>query len=294
MKFGIGTYSFGGVASFLGLGPTLLEKFQTIKSLGFDTVELLAVDLARNSVEDIKKWLDETGLEVTSVHAEPTEEVVRKMAALGGKAVIWPSTPMGSAAEAIEVAHILDDMAEMAAPYGIKIGYHNHSSEFFFDEGKCLLEHLLDNSTKCFAQLDCGWAQNGGMYPPYFIRKYRDRIVSIHVKENNHVSGPGARPASRHGEDPQRPPMPDTASMTLEQKQQLLKDMEARFAAMKRPVLQGKMGEPDSNMDWKEIKKALDEQSFEAFWIVEREDFYGDNHDQCLADDSAWLHANIQ
>ena len=70
--------------------------------------------------------------------------------------------------------------------------------------------------------------------------------------------------------------------------------MEARFAAMKRPVLQGKMGEPDSNMDWKEIKKALDEQSFEAFWIVEREDFYGDNHDQCLADDSAWLHANIQ
>ena len=100
------------------------------------------------------------------MHAEPTEEVVRKMAALGGKAVIWPSTPMGSAAEAIEVAHILDDMAEMAAPYGIKIGYHNHSSEFFFDEGKCLLEHLLDNSTKCFAQLDCGWAQNGGMYPP--------------------------------------------------------------------------------------------------------------------------------
>ena len=198
-----------------------------------------------------------------------------------------------SAAEAIEVAHILDDMAEMAAPYGIKIGYHNHSSEFFFDEGKCLLEHLLDNSTKCFAQLDCGWAQNGGMYPPYFIRKYRDRIVSIHVKENNHDSGPGARPASRHGEGPQRPPMPDTASMTLEQKQQLLKDMEARFAAMKRPVLQGKMGEPDSNMDWKEIKKALDEQSFEAFWIVEREDFYGDNHDQCLADDSAWLHANI-
>ena len=269
MKFGIGTYSFGGIASFLGLGPTLLEKFQTIKSLGFDTVELLAVDLARNSVEDIKKWLDETGLEVTSVHAEPTEEVVRKMAAL-------------------------DDMAEMAAPYGIKIGYHNHSSEFFFDEGKCLLEHLLDNSTKCFAQLDCGWAQNGGMYPPYFIRKYRDRIVSIHVKENNHVSGPGARPASRHGEGPQHPPMPDIASMPLEQKQQLLKDMEARFASMKRPVLQGKIGEPDSNMDWKEIKKALDEQSFEAFWIVEREDFYGDNHDQCLADDSAWLHANIQ
>ena len=41
MQLGIGTYSFGGIASYLGLGPTLLEKFQTIKSLGFDSVELL-------------------------------------------------------------------------------------------------------------------------------------------------------------------------------------------------------------------------------------------------------------
>ena len=28
MKIGIGTYSFGGIASYLGLGPTLLEKFK--------------------------------------------------------------------------------------------------------------------------------------------------------------------------------------------------------------------------------------------------------------------------
>ena len=41
MKVNIGTYSFGGIASYLGLGPTLLEKFQTIKSLGYDGVELL-------------------------------------------------------------------------------------------------------------------------------------------------------------------------------------------------------------------------------------------------------------
>ena len=183
MQLGIGTYSFGGIASYLGLGPTLLEKFQTIKSLGFDSVELLPVDLD-NDVEDIKKWLAETGLKVTSIHAEPTEEIVKKMAELGGQAVIWAGTPFCNKEEAIEVAHLLDQMAEMAEPYGIKIGYHNHSQEFYFDEGKSLLEHLLDNSSKCYSQLDCGWAQNGGMYPPYFIRKYKNRIISIHVKEN--------------------------------------------------------------------------------------------------------------
>src|SRR5260370_35666442 len=92
MKIGITSYVFGGVASILGLGPTLPEKFKVIKALGFDTVELLSVDL-ENDVEDIKKWLDETGLAVTSVHAEPAEEIVKMMAALGGKAVIWEGTP---------------------------------------------------------------------------------------------------------------------------------------------------------------------------------------------------------
>ena len=78
----------------------------------------------------------------------------------------------------------------MAEPYGIKIGYHNHSQEFFMDEGKTLLEHLLDNSTKCYSQLDCGWAQNGGCYPPSFIRRYKNRFVAIHVKENSKVQAP--------------------------------------------------------------------------------------------------------
>ena len=102
MQIGIGTYSFGGIASYLGLGPSLLDKFKTISALGFNSVELLPVDL-EHDVEDIKKWLDETGLKVTSVHAEPTEEIVKKMAALGGQAVIWAGTPFCNKEEAIEV-----------------------------------------------------------------------------------------------------------------------------------------------------------------------------------------------
>lgn len=297
MKVGIGTYSFGGIASYLGLGPTLLEKFQTIRDLGFTSVELLPVDLD-NDVEDIKKWLKETGLTVTSIHAEPTEEIVKKMAALGGKAVIWAGTPFCNKEEAIEVAHLLDEMAEMAEPYGIKIGYHNHSQEFYMDEGKCLLEHLLDNSTKCFSQLDCGWAQNGGMYPPYFIRKYKNRIVSIHVKENSRVQGPGGVPASRREAQKNGGgnPFAKAAEMPLEERQKILDGFTAQQNSpegKKRFEVQCKMGAPESNMDWKEIKKALDEQDFEAFWVVEREGFYAD-HDQCLKDDCAWLMENIQ
>ena len=294
MKVGIGTYSFGGIESYLGLGPTLLEKFKKIKALGFTSVELLPVDLD-NDVEDIKAWLKETGLEVTSVHAEPTEEIVKKMAALGGKAVIWAGTPFCNKSEAIEVAKQLDEMAAMAEPYGIKVGYHNHSQEFFFDEGKSLLEHMLDNSTKCFSQLDCGWAMNGGMYPPYFIRKYKNRIVSIHVKENSRVVGPGGVPASRHGnsENPAAS-FAHVKELPIEERQKILAGFnEMAKQNTERFSVQCKMGAKESNIDWKEIKKALDEQDFDAFWVVEREGFYAE-HDSCIADDCKWIMDNIE
>ena len=104
MKVNIGTYSFGGIASYLGLGPTLLEKFQTIKSLGYDGVELLPVDLD-NDVEDIKKWAAETGLEIVSIHAKPTEDIVKKMAALGGKAGALEAEMDRLLAESLPKAH---------------------------------------------------------------------------------------------------------------------------------------------------------------------------------------------
>ena len=61
----------------------------------------------------------------------------------------------------------------------------------------------------------------------------------------------------------------------------------------KRFEVQCKLGAPESNLDYQEIKNALDEQDFEAFWVVERENFYAD-HDQCLKEDCAWLKANIK
>ena len=293
MKIGIGTYSFGGIESYLGLGDPLLEKFKKIKALGYDQVELLPVDLD-NDVEDIKAWLAETGLEVTSIHAEPSEEIIKKMAAIGGKAVIWASTPFCDKEEAEEVAAFLDKMAEFAEPYGIKVGYHNHSQEFYFTEGKTLEEHLLDGGSKFYIQLDCGWAQNGGMYPPNFIRKYKNRVVAIHVKENSKVVGPGPKPASRKDASPMGSPFANVKELPIEERKKILAGFQERAAANAgRFNVQCRMGAPESNINWQEIKNALDEQDFEAFWIVEREGFYTD-HDQCLQDDVDWLHENIK
>ena len=165
------------------------------------------------------------------------------------------------------------------------------------DEGKTLLEHLLDNSTKCYSQLDCGWAQNGGCYPPSFIRRYKNRFVAIHVKENSKVQGPGPRPTSRHAaeEAGRANPFANVKEMPLEERQKILDGFNAHMNSpegKKRFEVQCPMGAPESNMNWQDIKDALDEQDFEAFWVVEREGFY-DEHDKCIADDARWIKENI-
>lgn len=286
MKVNIGTYSFGGIASYLGLGPTLLDKFKTIASLGFTGVELLPVDLD-NDIEDIKKWLKETGLEVVSIHAEPTEEIVKKIAELGGKAVIWAGTPFCNKAEAVEVAHKLDEMAEMAEPYGIKIGYHNHTDEFYVDEGKYLYDWLIDacDPEVTAFQLDCGWCSAAGVNPVDFINSHAGRIASIHIKENSGVIGAN-KPQSRHDTTPRFKFEKDADGKPI---------FPPEFLKMKEEHDKLNVPQGQGIVDWKAVKAAADAQCDNVIYVVEREASYNDPQDRvaCLAEDIAWLKANL-
>lgn len=286
MKVNIGTYSFGGIASYLGLGPTLLDKFKTIASLGFTGVELLPVDLD-NDIKDIKKWLKETGLEVVSIHAEPTEEIVKKIAELGGKAVIWAGTPFCNKAEAVEVAHKLDEMAEMAEPYGIKIGYHNHTDEFYVDEGKYLYDWLIDacDPEVTAFQLDCGWCSAAGVNPVDFINSHAGRIASIHIKENGGVIGAN-KPQSRHDTTPRFKFEKDADGKPI---------FPPEFLKMKEEHDKLNVPQGQGIVDWKAVKAAADAQCDNVIYVVEREASYNDPQDRvaCLAEDIAWLKANL-
>lgn len=286
MKVNIGTYSFGGIASYLGLGPTLLDKFKTIASLGFTGVELLPVDLD-NDIEDIKKWLKETGLEVVSIHAEPTEEIVKKIAELGGKAVIWAGTPFCNKAEAVEVAYKLDEMAKMAEPYGIKIGYHNHTDEFYVDEGKYLYDWLIDacDPEVTAFQLDCGWCSAAGVNPVDFINSHAGRIASIHIKENGGVIGAN-KPQSRHDTTPRFKFEKDADGKPI---------FPPEFLKMKEEHDKLNVPQGQGIVDWKAVKAAADAQCDNVIYVVEREASYNDPQDRvaCLAEDIAWLKANL-
>lgn len=265
-----------------------VEKLQTIAKLGYDGAEFTA-DFTQVPLEEMKKVLAETGLKVRSAHVglDQIESVLPYMAEIGVELVICPMTNFCNKAEALEVAEELNRLGHIAKQYGIKIGYHNHTDEFYMDEGKYLYDWLIDacDPEVTAFQVDCGWCSAAGLNPVDFINSHAGRIKSIHIKENGGVIGAN-KPQSRHDNTPRwnfekdengKPIFPPEFLQMIEEHNKL-------------NVPQGQ-----GIVDWKAVKAAADAQCDNVIYVVEREASYNDPQDRvaCLAADIAWLRENL-
>lgn len=265
-----------------------IEKLQTIAKLGFAGAEFTA-DFTEVPLEEMKKVLAETGLNVPSAHVglDKIEEVIPYFAELGTKLIICPMTDFCNKAEALEVAEELNRLGQIAKPYGIKIGYHNHTDEFYMDEGKYLYDWLIDacDPEVTAFQVDCGWCSAAGVNPVDFINSHAGRIGAIHIKENGGVIG-SKQPRSRHKEYP-------PFKFELDENGKPIFPPE--FLKMKEEHDKLNVPQGQGIVDWKAVKAAADAQCDDVIYVVEREASYNDPQDRvaCLAEDIAWLKANL-
>ncbi|MCF2653061.1 sugar phosphate isomerase/epimerase family protein [Anaeromassilibacillus senegalensis] len=265
-----------------------IEKLQTIAKLGFAGAEFTA-DFTEVPLEEMKKVLAETGLKVPSAHVglDKIEEVIPYFAELGTKLIICPMTDFCNKAEALEVAAELNRLGQIAKPYGIKIGYHNHTDEFYMDEGKYLYDWLIDacDPEVTAFQVDCGWCSAAGVNPVEFINSHAGRIGAIHIKENGGVIG-SKQPRSRHKEYP-------PFKFELDENGKPIFPPE--FLKMKEEHDKLNVPQGQGIVDWKAVKAAADAQCDDVIYVVEREASYNDPQDRvaCLAEDIAWLKANL-
>lgn len=202
------------------------------------------------------------------------------------KFVACPMTAFNTAEEAKEVAEELNKFGQLAKQYGITIGYHNHTGEFYVDEGKYLMDWVIENTdpeTVAF-EIDCGWASAAGIDPVEYIQKHAGRIAAIHIKENGGIIG-ADKPESRHApaEHPKfeldengKPIFPPEVLKMFEERDKL-------------NVAQG-----TGIVDWKAVKAAADAQRDDVLYVVEREANYGGkDRITCLKEDIAWLKENL-
>lgn len=266
---------------------SLQDKIKTAAKIGYSGVEF-AGGYDDIPVEEMKNTLEQAGVKAVSAHVglDKLEKDIPYLAQLGVTRVIVPAANFNTAEEAKELAEDLNRLGKIAAEYGMKTGYHNHTNEFYEVDGKYLMDHLIENCDPAYVEfeIDCGWASAAGINPVDYINKHAGKICAIHIKENSAVIG-AEKPASRHGKSPWENfekdedgniIIPDEFKKMLEERDKL-------------NVAQGA-----GIVDWKAVKAAADAQMDNVIYVVEREANYGGkDRIACLTEDIAWLKENL-
>jgi sugar phosphate isomerase/epimerase len=173
------------------------EVLSRIAEIGYGAVEPYE---PLNDPGGFRRVADDLGLVVSGTHAyalltHDTGEVLDAVAALGTDAVIVPA---GIPAEdfttrdgVLRAAGLLNGLAEKAAPYGIRLGYHNHWWEIEPRVGgRHAIEVLADElAPEVFLEIDTYWAAVGGADVPALLRRLGDRVLALHVKDGPGVKG---------------------------------------------------------------------------------------------------------
>ena len=80
-----------------------------------------------------------------------------------------------------------DQLSEVAKPIldaGLTFAWHNHDFEFnALDSGEMPLEFILSDENGVSLELDLAWVVVGGESPSKWVKKYADRLVSVHLKD---------------------------------------------------------------------------------------------------------------
>ena len=265
---------------------SMTEKLETVAKMGYAGVEY-AGGYGGLSADEMKKALAENGLTAISSHTQMGSIVadLPYLAEVGVKMIICPSFAFASKPEALACAARLNQIGKKTMEYGIKVGYHNHTTEFCQDQGKYLLDYVIENTNpdNVVFQLDCGWASAAGIDPAAYITAHAGRFASIHVKENGAVIGPGVAKSITD----------KTPFIKFDEKGRPIFTEEMRKAKDERDKLNVPTG--SGIVDWRAVKAAAESQCDDVIYIVEREWSYNTPQDRiaCLTEDCAWIKANL-
>lgn len=170
-----------------------------VKQACYGHVETIGSHL--DDAENVRAKLDARDLKVSSSHVslaalrERLDVVVQACHTLGFEQLFMPAVPpeqrQGDAPFWRALGRELGGLAERLRDEGITLGYHNHHWELAPKEGtKTALELLFEatEGSPLAWQVDIAWLVRGGADPKAWMERYRDRVVSAHIKD---IAPPG-------------------------------------------------------------------------------------------------------
>ena len=178
---------------------TVLDIAKTctrIKKIGYDAVQVSA--WATIPPRELRKILDGEGLVCCATHVsweEASKEPQRvadehailgcRHTAIGSGPGIWDGSAPRTEAHWSGFARAASAIARTLQPLGLSFSYHNHAAEFEKVGRRTIMDVLIEDSIPgtLGLELDTFWVQHGGADPTAYIRKVKDRIPLLHLKD---------------------------------------------------------------------------------------------------------------
>ena len=182
LEFGVQLYTVRNNIS------DLAATLRLIHQIGYASVETFP-PVYNRPAKELKALITGIGLKAPSGHFEydTLEEKVDYAAALGLESMICAMIPQplwDSLDGFRQGAKHLNKAAAKAQAAGLKFGYHPLNYEYRQLEGGRGFDVLMgefDPSIRL--ELDIYWAVEGGQDPLAMMKKYRDRLALIHIKD---------------------------------------------------------------------------------------------------------------
>ena len=177
------------VRDFTQTAEGLEETFQKLKNIGYQTVQLSAIGPMEGAV--VRDLCDRYQLEPVCTHKSPQDYLENldatiayhktvgcQIAGLGAMPWDVPRTARGMR----DFIRDFTPVSRALREAGLCFAYHNHAFEFIRDEGKFLMDILLEESDFDLI-LDVYWLSFAGIDPADFIRRAGSRARIIHFKD---------------------------------------------------------------------------------------------------------------
>jgi sugar phosphate isomerase/epimerase len=177
-----------------------------LASIGYRSVE--SAGLGGKTASEFRKALDDAGLKCPCSHlylaaGQAPAQHFEEIKTLGSEyavssLLINPGAQIRSADDFFRYASSMtqDDFKKMAADLnhlasqakgvGLKFAYHNHHVEFRrWGDGSTAYDTLMAETDPSLVriELDCGWADLGGVSPLSLFKQYPGRFRMLHVKD---------------------------------------------------------------------------------------------------------------
>ncbi len=174
------------------LARDLPGTLAAVAKMGYEGVEFAGYH--GYGAQDLRRILDERGLVCCGSHlqleallGDEFERTIEFNQALGNRFLVVASLPkerVPTRAAWLEHARLFGELTAKAKGYGMRLGYHNHATEFQPLEGELPWDTFFSHtSPEIVMQLDTGNAVSGGGDPIATLKRFPGRAVTIHLKE---------------------------------------------------------------------------------------------------------------